>query len=134
VAQKMNGFKVAVLASTLAFCVWFFLPFAPLQISGDVQRILNLSGYDASVSLSHPAILICSFVWRIVAMIGLFSYKKWAAPLFGGWLLMNILLSPFGGVSIYTGIETMVGYIATLSDGLVLCLSYLYIWRKNRSN
>ena len=128
----MNRFRAITLASTLVFCIWFFLPFAPLVVSEDVRRILSLSGYGAFISLSHPVIFICSFAWRIAAMVGIFLYKRWSVPLLGIWLLINILLSPFGGVVVYTGIDTMVGYIATLLDGIVLCLAYLNVWQGRR--
>lgn len=125
----MNGFRIFVIVTTLFFCAWFFLPFAPVQASEDVQRILSLSGYGASIDLNQPVVYVVSFLLRMVAMVGLFLCARWAVLLLGVWLLLNIFLSLFGGVVVYTGFDTMIGYIATLLDGILLSFAYFKVWR-----
>lgn len=126
----MNFFRWLVVFSMMVFCFWFFLPFAPVRVPPDIQSILLFNGYDALVSLSHPVVVICSFTLRAVVTIGLFLYFRWSFLLFVLWLLANALLSPLGGVIVSTGGDAVVGYMATLLDGVLLCLSYFYVWQR----
>lgn len=65
-----------------------------------------------------------------VAYIGLWFLKAWARLLFLILCLVGAVFLPLYGLSVLTGYESMIGYIITLGDGFILCLSYMSPLRK----
>ncbi len=58
------------------------------------------------------------------AYIGMIFYKKWDRALLATTALFGGLVVPLYGVSVQSGYEAMLGYFATLDDGMIIALSF----------
>lgn len=117
-------FRILVIVSTVFYIVWFFSPyFYHLYLSDEVINVIAYTGYG-SILPNGPYTYIPIFIISMVIAIGLYLFKPWARTSFVVLYAIFILASPFWGLNIQSGLDVMIGTIATLSDGALIGLMY----------
>ncbi|MBB6066170.1 hypothetical protein [Pseudoxanthomonas broegbernensis] len=76
-------------------------------------------GEKAIIALSNMLTVV-----YVCAYLGMILYKKWARALLTTTALLGGLSIPLYGMSVQSGYEAMLGYFATLGDGMVIALSF----------
>lgn len=102
----------------------FFFPWSFVYDNGSIAA---LGWLGANALIGERAIIALSNVLTVVytcAYIGMIFYKKWARALLTTTALLGGLAIPLYGMSVQSGYEAMLGYFATLGDGIVIALSF----------
>lgn len=110
--------------------LWIFFPFG-LHHRGITEGAFEWIGAGSILPYRISAIVSDLFtVLFFVSYIGLWYLKSWARLLFLILCLVGAVFLPLYGLSVLSGYESMIGYLITLGDGFVLCLSYMSPLRK----
>ena len=111
--------RMLLLASFGAYVLWFSLPLLQ-EIDVNAYSALMLSGAGGSIDLGNKYLAWTVFLARAVSYVGLLRARSWGAVIFMAITVLNVLLSPFGGLSVQTALSLVVGYMSTLLDGAVI--------------
>lgn len=123
--EHIRLFKVLVLASTVAYCVWFFLPHFPGYLSTDESRLTEYGGYGAVLPVNHALYSNTWFVLWLGAAVGMFLIRAWARRLYLVLAILSVVAAPLSGFSVQTPLDMMLSSVVLLIDGAILALAYL---------
>lgn len=130
IKNLLHLYKFVIAFLILLELLWLFLPFS-WAYKGGLEDALEWIG-SGSI-LPYRVSMIASDLFTLllfVAYIGMLYLKHWARRLFLTLCLVGAFLFPLYGLSVLSGYESMIGYLITLGDGFVLCLSYTSPLRK----
>lgn len=117
-------FRTIVVINLAAFLIWFFQPYGYLTITDkSVMDALAWNGYGGNEILNQY-IPWCFLAVSLICAVGLYFYLNFARILFALMVLSALLLSPFMGLNIGTGIDTFFHTLINLLDGIILFMSY----------
>ena len=85
---------------------------------------LTWNGYGALVPM-HDLVPYAFLIAFGVVSIGLIFFKSWARTGFLFLTAIGFLLSPVIGLSVQTGVDSLLSYFINLSDGAILVMAYL---------
>ena len=118
-------FRSLVVASTLAYVLWFCMPFFSVHIfDSETLDALSWAGFGAIVDLGNLAPYMFLIAYGIIA-VGLIYFQRWART---GFLILTVvafILAPLSGLNVQTGIDSALSYFITLADGAILAIAFL---------
>ncbi|MCP4407939.1 MAG: hypothetical protein GY807_09320 [Gammaproteobacteria bacterium] len=118
-------FRGLVVATTLAYVLWFCLPFISVHIfDSETLDALSWVGYGAIVNLGDLAPYIFLIAYGIIA-IGLIYFHRWARTGFAILAVVTFILAPLSGLNVQTAIDSTLSYFFTLADGAILAIAFL---------
>ena len=79
---QIRTFQILVIAATVCYAIWFFLPYWSIYLTETEQRMTEVSGYGALLPVQHPIYYITWFVLWVVAAAGLIFIQNWARHLY----------------------------------------------------
>ena len=103
----------------LELCFQSFLP-QPLQDYLRAESEADLTTSDIAAVLVAIPLLIAT----IVSIIGLYLWKPWSRHLFLGVWILSVLLAPFVGPYVYSGIGYALYDLSSMLSGLLLGIAY----------
>ncbi len=118
-------FKSTVLITLATYVILFCTPqFWADWYDRPIFDALSWTGYGSEIDINGPIpyFLLASYA---VICIGLVNFKKWARAGFVIFILVTIMISPFVGLSVNYGIESIIAYILVLGQGGILSMLYL---------
>ena len=126
VKQEMtNFFRGLVLVNLIAFLVWYALPwFDEPFLSEQTINVLSWYGYEAIINV--PAMINYFLLSAAVVIeVGLCFFIRISRPLFLILIVGEILLIPFQGLHVETGISRMLGAFVGVLDGAIIVMTFL---------
>ncbi len=123
--NRTRLFQTLVIAATVCYVVWFFLPYWPGYLTEIEQRVASYSGYGAVLPVQHPIYYSAWLVLWITAAVGLVLLQNWARHFYLVLSLLGPLLAPFSGFIIQPSLDTLFASANLLLDGPVLAMAYL---------
>ncbi|WP_348675926.1 hypothetical protein [uncultured Abyssibacter sp.] len=122
--MNLRTFQATVAAGFIACLVWWLLPYVGWTVNPLTAEALQFAGAGAIDGALHPAWFIAFLIARIIATIGMLLFFKWGRLLFAVWLLAGFPLGLVSGVYVSPAIDSTIGYLTSLLDGVVLALAY----------
>ena len=92
---------------------------------GEILNALTWSGFGSIFGERQYIFYYGSFAAYGVTSIGLIFFKRWARTAFVFLTIVTVFLSPFWGLSVSYGIESMMSYLVSLGDGAILAIAFL---------
>jgi len=122
-------FRIFIAVSLFSFVVWILLPL--IQMSWYAQPVLDITYYDGYGTLVElPSLIIWAIVLlKIVILIGLAFYIKYARLSFLIYTVTTLILVAFAGVRAQSSIESFMLDLSNLSDGIIVGLVYFSYYR-----
>ena len=118
-------FSIIVAISAIAYGTWFFLPhFWGYLYDVETIEVLQWDGYGSKINIYGPIPYLIGILY-LVSYAGLLAYKTWARNFFLLLTVFSFLSAPFWGIAIQGGYDAMVGYVVSLSDGVIITMTYL---------
>lgn len=109
----------AIMSITLSYALQTNLP-SELQVWLLEESERDMNAYEAVVG---PVAIVVIFA-LIVASVGLFMLKRWAAKLYLIAFVVMLILSPFTGPSVEHALSATLWEIANILTGMVLGLAF----------
>ncbi len=122
---QIRTFQVLVIAATVCYVVWFFMPYWSGYLTDLEDRLAGYSGYGAILPIHHPVYSSMWFGLSLLAAIGLMFLQNWARHLYLALSLLGPALAPFSGFVIQPPLDTFFSNANLLLDGAVLAVAYL---------
>lgn len=124
------AYRTIVVFLVLLQLVWFFTPWGFAYQNGADSALywLGFNGVLSSkfvIKLSVGMTLLYLFAYA-----GVFFFQNWARSLLLGLSCVGGLLIPFYGISVQSGLEAMLGFFVSVSEGAVLGIVYFSEIRK----
>ena len=120
-----NFFRGVVLVNLSAFLIWYVLPwFDEPYLSEQTINVLSWYGYEAIINVP-PMIGYFLLSAAIVIELGLCFFIRISRPLFLILIIGEILLIPFLGLHVETGISRMLGEFVGVLDGAIIIMIFL---------
>jgi hypothetical protein len=117
-------FRSLILISNAIYVLWFFQPYNTEHLyESETLVALSWIGFGSIELVSTVSTYIISPLY-IVAAVGLWFYFAAARVLFVVLIATSILLAPFTGLSVQTGIDMLLSQIVIGIDGIVLYMCY----------
>jgi len=116
-------FRGAVVAGYIAFAAYWFLPYTYTFWAPEESSLLSYSGYGASLQLPNIVGNFIFAVWTILAL-GLFYFYRIARSGLIAFILINFLLIPFNGVSVETGVGSLLLGVTQVLDGVIMAMAF----------
>lgn len=118
-------FRALVVGSALLSVVFWCIPYVDyMWLSVEQIQILDLGGFAAIIQTHDITYWGTLVVWLVIS-IGLYFYSNSARIAFIAFMLINISLSFFYGLSIMSPLEVFIGSIITMIDGALITMMYL---------
>lgn len=115
-------YRLALILGLLAFLGFWFFPAAYGLFDADTQAALSMAGQGSLLTLPKP--FWVGYFWlSIAAYAGLLWLKTPFLILFAIVKLTALLLGALGGLSVITGVETLLLDLSTLLAGFVIGLA-----------
>lgn len=123
-------FRWIVVGQLALLITWYFTPWG-FAYSG-YETVLLLNGADSRFDISTLLTLSSiSTACYFITYVGLLFFRAWARLALPVMSLIGFLLTPFYGLSVQSGYESMIGYLLTLGDGFLLCSVYFTNMRES---
>jgi hypothetical protein len=106
-----------------------WLPPELLGYLSDYETVLIPDRYSAIELLSDVPFLVQTLL-GILAAAGLILFKPWGRPVFLVYIAASLAVTVLAGHYIGTGWTSLVGYLASLAEGVILALIYFSPIRK----
>ncbi|TPH15718.1 hypothetical protein [Litorilituus lipolyticus] len=118
-------YQKLVLILALCYTVFSYLSYGwPYLYTDQTQNFLYLAGAESIVDLTGPLPYFLSAL-QVLAYLGLYYFHSAGRLLFTVLLLFNVVLAPFiFGYSASVYLDTVIGYIFSLLEGVVLYMVY----------
>jgi len=119
-------FRYLVLLSIALYAVWFIIPYFSAQLySSDTYDALSWAGFGATFSFEILTVISYGFLAMFgVVSLGLIYFKNWARLGFSVLIAFSVLAPIIYGISVETEVESFLGQVITLVDGVLLALMY----------
>ncbi len=118
-------FRSVVVLNIVLYVSWFLFPYTySYWVSEMSMNVLNASGLE-SFFIGPLYIYWVFFSLTLLALIGLFFFKRLSRQLFVLIIIINLSLQSFSGMSVYTGIESLLLNVINMADGALLVMMYL---------
>ncbi|MGD2172610.1 MAG: hypothetical protein PVF80_10910 [Gammaproteobacteria bacterium] len=91
----------------------------------EVLETLELDGLGSLIQLGDHFTQLFFYGAYGIICLGLLNLQKWARTGLLLWLLSNVIIQPFLGLSILTGIEALFSQVFILGNGALLAIVYL---------
>lgn len=125
-------YQVSLLISACCLLAYWFAPWLYNHLGQDEQVLLSFTGVNAIFDYPqwlYQAVLALS----LLGYAGAFLFRKvffWFLP---GVIVFQLLLAPFGGLLVITGLEVLIIDLSTLLAGFAIALA-LFTPLKDRFN
>ena len=113
------GWLLAAAGVVLSFMTESSLP---PEIQSYLQRMEDAPLAQGEIVLG--VVDITFIVFGVVLTIGLFRFKRWAKTLLPMFYALGFVLLPVNGPHVETGWASMMFYLGSFVDGLILALVY----------
>jgi hypothetical protein len=119
-----NIFRILIMLNAGMYLIWFFFPYTySYWVSSESIQVLNYSGFDAHYIA--PSYLYWSLaVLTILNTIGLYFFYSLSRKVFVGLIVLDMIFQVNSGLSIYTGIESVVLNLSYILEGIILSIMY----------
>jgi hypothetical protein len=132
-----RNFQILVVASqvlTIGITVVHYMTHSwlPPELLGylsDYETVLIPDKYAAIELVSDIPFLVQTLL-GILAAVGLILFKSWGRPVFLVYIAASLVVTVLAGHYIGTGWTSLVGYLASLTEGVILALIYFSPIRK----
>lgn len=117
-------FRWIPIIQLLLLMIWFFMPW-DFAYKNQADMALTWAGANALLD-RETTFVLSNFLTGIyaVAYIGLFFLQRWARILFLILCIFGGFIIPVYGISVQSGIESMLGYFMSLIDGVLIAVLY----------
>lgn len=89
------------------------------------DRVLNWVGEGALFPLNYYFIYsYAAYFITLVIYLGLYNYKKWARPALLWLWSLDLIITPFSGIYVFSGLGMMIFKITLILTGLLIGLVY----------
>lgn len=116
-------YRALVLASGLAFAVFYLLPQFEVVDSIAARSALELDGYGALVALAHPLSIATHTVMRILFVVLLFFGYAFGRYVLIAAMLLVCVSAGIGGLSVLTALDLLALTVLSFIDGYLLSRS-----------
>lgn len=121
--QLTKVFRIALVVGSVAYAVYWFLPYSYGYLDSETGYLLSYAGYGAMYS-GNEFIDIAIFMAWLISAFGMFFFRKVARSIFLILVVTNIVAVPLYGISVETAGGAMMLDVAHIADGMVLALAY----------
>ena len=123
--NRLQFFRILVVAATVCYLAWFFLPFWSDYLTDIEHRVASYSGYGSLLPIQHPLYYGTWFALSLIAALGLIFIQNWARHLYLALSMLGLASAPFSGFVIQPPLDTLFSSANLLLDGAVLAIAYL---------
>ena len=123
--NRLRTFQILVVAATVCYVVWFFLPFWSNYLTDIEHRVASHTGYGALLPIDHPLYHGTWFALSLIAALGLIFIQNWARHLYLALSILGLVSAPFSGFVIQPPLDTLFSSASLLLDGAILAIAYL---------
>ncbi len=118
-------YRSLLLISLASYLLFIFLPSINIQtLTEEEYDVLSWAEYGAQITFPTWLYWASIIAWFPLTL-GLWLYQEWARK---GFLLLSlvfVLLNPFGGLYVSTGLEMMFAQLTSSIDGAIIAICYL---------
>ncbi len=125
--MSKNQFRVLILASLLLSITGGVYDYMwPDTISEQIIEYAHeIEPEIRGMQLAVLAVVgVAALILTVVSLIGLLLFKSWARPMYIAGFVLLILLYPFMGVSVYSGVGLIFYDLSMIASGVVLAMLY----------
>ena len=119
-------FRGMVLASFIAFVVWWYFPYIDPLLTDDPEKLYfwDSAGFDAKYEFP-PWFFHLWFVFWTVSYVGLFLFYRPMRSIFLAGYVISMATVPFHGTVIQSPWSSIVGHFGAMLDGGIIAVAYL---------
>jgi len=118
-------FRFLVVASALLSMAFWSIPYIDyLWLTYEQMQILDLGGFGAIIPTYGITYWGTLVTWLAISA-GLFFYVNAARTAFVVFMIINVALGLFYGISIMSPLEILIGSIIAMVDGAIITMMYL---------
>lgn len=118
----LNLYWGSIIVSAAFYVLYWFSPYTHGSLSPDIQGLLSYNGFESWIEL--PGWLLWSmFIVKMTSYAGIFLFRKLFRLLFLIIFLFGIIILPFTGASVITGLEAFVIDSSTALSGFILAMA-----------
>ena len=124
--REMNKiFRLIILISNASYVLSLFAPYnIPAIYDQSTLDVLGWNGYGANEILLNYGSWVLMGLYLFSAL-GLLFFINEARFLYFAVIVFDLLLAPFGGLWVQSGIDGMLSYISSLLDGIILYMAFM---------
>lgn len=118
-----NNFRVLIYMLIFLDFFWFFVPSGWSYLGHDMAQGWNGEG-GIIAGRVYDIIAYSFFVLNIFTYLALYNFKRWAPKLFLILIFIDLVLTPFYGVNVFSGFETLLHKLALFGAAILLSMIY----------
>lgn len=121
---RIRLFQLIVVVAVLMNVAWYFLPYFDPDLPPETVALLRASGMGASDVISQPWFHGPLFTMRLIAAVGLFFLQSWGRWLSVFLLVVDLMSTLLGGVTVNLPLDSLVLALAWMLEGAVLTMAF----------
>ena len=124
--MELRVLRICGVVSIVSYCGWWFLPYTYEYMNQDIQSLLSYGNYGAILPESKPVLLFGLFILLAtnIAAFGTMLCRKAFRSAYAILVFLSVVTVPLWGMSVETAGGAFLGYVASLSSGALLAVSY----------
>ena len=116
-------YRSSIVIGTLAYVIYFFLPYTYGYLDSDMGALLAYSGYGA-IMQGGAVFGYAIFTAWIACAIGLFLFYNVARTAYVGLIIFTTALVPLLGTTVETAGGSLLIDISSIMDGAILAMAF----------
>jgi hypothetical protein len=122
--SEINLLRATIFISALGYAFLWVFPYFFMNFYGrEYYDIYLQHGFGAKQIFPIPIVYAIA-IWYILSKILLMFFIKYTRELFFVLMAVNVIIASLSGMSVATPIESTIGYLVVLFDGIILSWVY----------